>query len=360
MIRFDLYLPHGGLPGSVFSAIDVLREINSLASIRAGRRVEAPLAWRLLDAAGQPHPLRRPAFQTQQERARARSVPKVTLAVVPPLVMVTIPALRRLVARNASLALLLARRHAEGDWVGACGTGLWILGRARLLEHQPVPLPWLYQSGFAKDFPETPIHSEAALTMGQHLVLAGAPNHMHELVLKLLEAVGLADLVAACRDKFVANPERQHLVQNIPERVVGTSRDAPLHRAIAFIETNAGRALTVADIASASAVSERTLVRLFSRHLGKAPMQFVNELRVKRARMWLEATWRSIHEIAEASGYADVSTFRRTFRRIAGMTPSDYRQRYTVRTPRALWQVQAFEDLVGASQERPDHEATRR
>lgn len=345
MIRFDLYLPHGGLPGSVLSAIDLLREINALARLRAGRRIDVPVAWRLLDAVGKPHAQRRMAFTSSEETARARGAATLAIAVVPPLVMATIPALRRLVTQNASLVSLLRQRHAQGDWIGACGTGLWLLGKAQLLDHQAVPLQWLYQSGFAKDFPQTPIHSEARLTLGNRLVLASTPNLMHDLVLSLLEAVGLADLAAACRDKFVANPERQHLVQNIPEQVVGISRDAPLHRAIAFIEAHAGTALSVADIASAAATSERTLVRLFGRHMDKTPMQFVQELRIKRAKMWLEATWRSVHEIAEASGYADISTFRRTFTRIAGMSPSEYRQRYTVRTPRALWQVQAFEDV---------------
>ncbi|MBS81394.1 helix-turn-helix domain-containing protein [Variovorax sp.] len=353
MIRFDLYLPHGGLPGSVFGAIDILREANSLARARAGRRIDAPVAWRLLGPDGGPHAMRRLAFQSDEEAKRSRRAPATALAVVPPLMMVTIPGLRRLVAQNAALCAQLASRHAAGDWIGACGTGLWLAGRAGLLAHQPVPLSWLYQSGFAHDFPDTPIHSETPLTLGPHMVLAATPDLMHAMVLKLLDGVGLSDLAAACRDKFLANPERQHLVLDIPEQVVGTSRDAPLHRAIAFIEANAGRPLTVAEMASAAAVSERTLVRLFARHIERSPIQFLHELRVKRARMWLEATWRSMHEIADASGYADVSTFRRTFKRIAGMSPSEYRERYTVRTPRAVWQLQAYDDVLPPGKGKP-------
>lgn len=94
-------------------------------------------------------------------------------------------------------------------------------------------------------------------------------------------------------------------------------------------------------------------MRLFARHIERSPIQFLHELRVKRARMWLEATWRSMHEIADASGYADVSTFRRTFKRIAGMSPSEYRERYTVRTPRAVWQLQAYDDVLAPGKGKP-------
>jgi transcriptional regulator GlxA family with amidase domain len=280
--------------------------------------------------------------------------------VVAPMMMVTIPGLRRLVAQNAGLGAQLRAAHDGGDWIAACGTGLWILGRAGLLQHQPAPLPWLYQSGFAKDFPETPISSETPLIVGPHMVLASAPNLIFEMMLTLLDGVGLSDLSSACRDKFVTNPERQHLILNIPEQVVGTSRDAPLHRALAFIESNAGRPLTVSDMASAAAVSERTLLRLFDRHIERSPLQFLHELRVKRAKMWLEATWRSVIEIAESSGYADVSTFRRTFKRIAGMSPSEYRLRYTIRTPRAVWQLQEFEDVPSSTARLPDRSLGKR
>lgn len=350
MILFQLMVPKGCLLGSVMSAVDVLREVNLLAGARSGRRGAAPVAWQVVDAQGRGAAAGLSCYASRTESAAARRKPSQRVLVIPPLMMITIPGLRRLVQQNAAAVHLVRQVHAEGGWVGACGTGLWLLARAGLVDHQPAALSWLYQSGFAKDFPDVQIASESPLVLGRHLVTASSPSLMHELVLKLLEGVGLADLAGAARDKFIVNSERQHLVGLIPERVVGVSRDAPLHRAIAWIEANAGRPIDVSEIADAAAVSERTLSRLFRRHLDRSPLRFLNEVRVQRAQMWLQATWRSVYEIAQASGYSDAATFRRMFVQIAGVSPAEYRRKFTVRTPRAIWQVRAFDDVL----DRPD------
>lgn len=348
MVLFQLIAPPGCLMGALHSTVDVLREVNSLARARAGRRIAPPVAWRLVDVAGRAHPARQHVYASRDEATLARAKTEQQVLVLPPLLMVTIPGLRRLVQQSAAVVPLLKDAHAQGRWIGACGTGLWLLARTGLIDHQPTPVPWLYQSGFARDFPAVPIGSESPLLMGRHLVMAAAPNLMHELALKLLEGVGLSDLASAARDKLVINPERQHLVTQIPEQVVGISRDAPLHRAIAWIDANAARHITIADAARAAAVSDRTLARLFQRHLQRTPQRYLQELRVKRAQMWLEATWRSVQEIAEASGYPDPATFRRMFRQVSGITPAEHRKRFTVRTPRAIWQLAEFEEVEGS------------
>jgi transcriptional regulator GlxA family with amidase domain len=346
MVRFRILVPKGCLLGSVYSVIDVLREVNSLAAARAGRRVAMPLSWQLIDCSGQSVSARYVCYASHQERAAARARPDEQVVVVPPLMMITIPGLRRLVQQNAGAGKLLREACAQQQWIAGCGLGLWILGKSGLLAHQPTPLSWLYQSGFIADFPQVPVESEHPIAVGRQMVLASSPSHIHEMTLKVLEALGLSDLAGAARDKFCANPERQHLVQTIPEQVVGVSRDAPLHRAIAWMEAHAGESVAMGDVAKAAAVSERTLVRLFQRHLGKPPLRFLNEIRVKRAQMWLQVTWRSVHEIAQASGYGEPAAFRRMFHQVTGMTPAEYRRRFTMRTPRAVWQLERFDDVL--------------
>ena len=71
-------------------------------------------------------------------------------------------------------------------------------------------------------------------------------------------------------------------------QVMGRSRDVPLYKAQTWIQDNASRPIGVRDVAQAAAISERTLGRLFQRHLGQTPASFMREVRIKRAQMWLE------------------------------------------------------------------------
>jgi transcriptional regulator GlxA family with amidase domain len=58
------------------------------------------------------------------------------------------------------------------------------------------------------------------------------------------------------------------------------------------------------------------------------PSEYQQRLRITRAREMLEFSRTSIDKIAASVGYDDVGGFRRVFRKIVGLTPSEYRQRF--------------------------------
>jgi transcriptional regulator GlxA family with amidase domain len=76
-------------------------------------------------------------------------------------------------------------------------------------------------------------------------------------------------------------------------------------------------------------VSERTLNRRFKRAIGEPPLQYLQTLRVEVAKQLLESKRLPVESIAERVGYNDLSTFRRLFKRETGLTPRDYRRRFS-------------------------------
>ncbi|WP_231636282.1 helix-turn-helix domain-containing protein [Novosphingobium sp. ST904] len=75
-------------------------------------------------------------------------------------------------------------------------------------------------------------------------------------------------------------------------------------------------------------LEERTLQRRFKSATGMKPTEYVQHLRIGKARELLEFTRRSIDQIAWSVGYEDATAFRRVFSRILGLTPGDYRARF--------------------------------
>lgn len=339
MVHFDLLMPTGALPGAIWTAVDVLRELNALARVRSPRSPLPPTGWRVIDPAGRTHPFHAATCIDDHERRinrRAQGEPRVLF--VPPLEMHSIPALFRLVRRNADSVERLRRHYDEGGLVGACGTGMWLLAQAGILTD--APLPWLYQSGFAAHFPQVRIEAREPIVATHRIVCAAMPSMAHSLVLHLARFAGLADLAHTGAEKLLPNAERQDLSAAMTvDQVMGQSRDAPLFRVMSWLQANASRPLRLDEAARAAAISERTLNRLFKQHLDTTPLQYLQELRMKRARMWLESTWRSVDEIARDCGYGDTSAFCRTFARATGTSPRRYRDRFTLRGPRALWKI---------------------
>lgn len=339
MVFFELLLPETCQPGAVWTAVDVLRELNLLARVRNPRRSTPAVAWRLVDGAGKTHPLNRHSFRSDAEARFSRRPGAVTKAlVIPPLEMPSLPVLRQRVQRSGKTVALIRERFEGGALMAACGTGVWLLAQAGCIDRAPIP--WLYRSGFEESYPAVQVETQQPLLSGNRWACASVPAWMPMLVLRLAALAGLAELAHAAGEKFLINAEREALAAAMTSgQVMGRSRDVPLYKAQTWIQDNASRPIGVRDVAQAAAISERTLGRLFQQHLGQTPASFMREVRIKRAQMWLEGTWRTVEEIARDCGYDDTSAFCRMFKRTVGTSPKRYRERLTLRGPRALWRA---------------------
>lgn len=120
---------------------------------------------------------------------------------------------------------------------------------------------------------------------------------------------------------------RSALVFTLRGRYLGTLGDAPLSEvplAIACIEAERGR-ITVRELASAMATTERTLRRAFVRAVGVSPKTYAAIVRVNQVIAELHrAPPESWHDIVDHFGYADQSHFGREFRRFTGVSPTTY------------------------------------
>ncbi|HEY0683249.1 MAG TPA: AraC family transcriptional regulator [Steroidobacter sp.] len=114
--------------------------------------------------------------------------------------------------------------------------------------------------------------------------------------------------------------------ENETPRVHGLSPRA-LQRALAFMEANIGKRLTLAEIAASAAVSRFHFARLFRVTTGHSPMEFLMRARIARSQFLLEGGNTSICAVAAALGFCDQSHFTRTFRRLIGMAPREYLRR---------------------------------
>jgi ligand-binding sensor protein/AraC-like DNA-binding protein len=102
--------------------------------------------------------------------------------------------------------------------------------------------------------------------------------------------------------------------------------DSPiLAPALAYIAENCHKRLTIDDMASFCNISSSYFSKLFNRTAGKTFSNYVNGLRVERAKKLLETTDTPITAIAFDLGFDDSGYFDKVFKRIEGVTPSAYK-----------------------------------
>ena len=93
-----------------------------------------------------------------------------------------------------------------------------------------------------------------------------------------------------------------------------------------WVMENLRKKLSVQVLADRVAMSVRNFERVFTRELGRTPSQYILQARVEAARHQIERTDRGLKQIAAACGFASADAMRRSFVRLVGITPSQYRQ----------------------------------
>jgi YesN/AraC family two-component response regulator len=98
-----------------------------------------------------------------------------------------------------------------------------------------------------------------------------------------------------------------------------------LRRALVFMAQHFMEAITLADAAREAGLSRFHFCRLFHQEVGVTFHEHLHDLRVCRAKTLLADRHLRISEVAYSVGFNDLSHFDRTFRRMVGRSPSEYR-----------------------------------
>lgn len=115
-----------------------------------------------------------------------------------------------------------------------------------------------------------------------------------------------------------------------PQKAARITQDeaTQLNRILDVLHKRFAEPLRVQDLCAAGNLSERSLHRLFMRHLGENVSDYLGRLRIGRACMWLVETDRPISVVAADAGFLNLSNFNRRFRAARQMTPKEFRQYY--------------------------------
>lgn len=226
-------------------------------------------------------------------------------------------------------ALEAVRRAAEsGSIILTVCSGAFVAGAAGLLDGRPCTTHWMHADELAARYPTAQVDRNVLFVDDGDLITsagtaAGIDACLHlvrrELGSEVTNKIARRMVVAPQRD----GGQRQYIDQPIPLRC--SERFAP-H--LEWILTNLKTPHTVATLARRAHMSGRTFARRFVEETGRTPMQWVTDQRVLYARRLLEETTLDIDRIAEESGFGTATLLRHHFRRVIGVTPSDYRRRF--------------------------------
>lgn len=229
------------------------------------------------------------------------------------------------------VAAALTAAHQRGARMVSICTGAFALAQAGILDGLSATTHWESTADLARLHPRVSVDENVLFVdNGQVLTSAGVAAGI-DLCLHLVRTDWGAAAGNRTAKSTVAAPRRegtqsQFIEHRTPHR--STSRPADVARAMEWAITHLHHPLAAADIAEATALSERTLARRFEAHVGLTPMKWLALQRVERAKELLETTTSPIDRISTAVGLGSGANFRQVFKKSTSLTPSQYRHAF--------------------------------
>ena len=235
-------------------------------------------------------------------------------------------------AEAAPYASWLKARHSEGATLTANCGGVFLLAATGLLTGRPAMTHWEFAEAFCNGFPDVHLMPERIVIEDGEIITAGGLMAWTDLGMRLVDRIfGPTTMLETGRFLLIdaSGREQRHYSSFAPRLNHG---DETILRVQHWLQVRGGKSVSIADMASRAALEERTFMRRFKAATGMTPISYAQHLRIGKARELLEFTMRSIDQIARSVGYEDTSAFRRVFHRIMGLSPGEYRQRFSTKS----------------------------
>jgi len=212
-------------------------------------------------------------------------------------------------------------------------SGAFLAGAAGLLDGRPCTTHWMHADELARMYPTAKVDRNVLFVDDGDLITSAGTAAGIDACLHLVRRELGSEVTNKIARRMVVPPQRdggqrQYIDQPIPVRC---SEGFAPH--LDWILTNLERPHTVATLSTRAHMSARTFARRFVEETGRTPMQWVTDQRVLYVRRLLEETDLDIDRIADRSGFGTATLLRHHFRRIIGVTPSDYRRRFSCSGP---------------------------
>lgn len=247
--------------------------------------------------------------------------------------LVIIPALHTDVIKglelNTDLLPWITAQYNKGaEIVGLC-TGTFLLAATGLLNGKKSTTHWIHADEFRDLFPEVQLVKDEIMTHEKGIYTSGAAYSYLNLILYIIEKYTSRDVMLWIAKVFAIDVDRQKQSHFIIFQGYKAHRDESILKAQEFIENNYDQRITVDQLAAMAVLGRRNFERRFKTATSSSVVEYVQMVKVEAARKLLERGAHTISEVMYTIGYNDTKSFRDVFKRITGMSPVEYRNRFS-------------------------------
>lgn len=246
--------------------------------------------------------------------------------------LIVIPALsgnlERALGMNQALKPWIIAQHKRGAEVASLCLGAFLLASTGLLDGKKCSTHWIYANDFREMFPEVTLVDDRIITEEGGLYSSGGASSYWNLLLHLVEKYTDRKTAIYASKYFAIEIDRKSQSPFMMFNGQKKHEDEPIRNAQDFIEKNITEKISVEELAVRFAIGRRHFERRFKKATKNTPVEYIQRVRIEAAKKHLESSRKNVNEVMYEVGYSDTKSFRSVFKKITGISPIDYKNKY--------------------------------
>ncbi|THU41163.1 helix-turn-helix domain-containing protein [Niastella caeni] len=236
--------------------------------------------------------------------------------------------LKSAIKKNEGFFPWIVDQYNQGAEVASLCIGAFLLASTGLLNGKECSSHWLTANEFREMFPAVTLVDGRIVTEQQGLYSSGGASSYWNLLLHLVEKHAGREMAIMAAKIYALEIDRKTQSPFIMFNGQKKHEDEPIKQAQEFIEKNVTERISVEELAIKYAIGKRHFIRRFKKATNNTPIEYIQRVKIEAAKKQLENSRKNVNEVMYDVGYSDVKAFRTVFRKITGLSPIEYRNKY--------------------------------
>jgi transcriptional regulator GlxA family with amidase domain len=229
---------------------------------------------------------------------------------------------------NREFIPFIIDQYNKGAEVASLCIGAFMLAATGLLDGKECSSHWKTANEFREMFPEVKLVDGRIVTEQQGLYSSGGATSYWSLLLYLVEKYAGRKTAITASKVYALEIDRKSQSPFIMFNGQKKHEDEPIRLAQEYIENNVTEKISVERLALKYAIGRRHFERRFKKATHNTPVEYMQRVKIEAAKKQFESSGKNVNEVMYHVGYSDTKAFRTIFKKITGLSPIEYRNKY--------------------------------
>ncbi|MCC7523306.1 MAG: helix-turn-helix domain-containing protein [Chitinophagaceae bacterium] len=232
------------------------------------------------------------------------------------------------IAKNKTAVPWIQEQYKNGAEIASLCVGAFLLASTGLLNGKKCSTHWGFQNEFREMYPDVDVVEGGIVTEEKRIYSSGGAHSYWNLLLYLLEKYTDRVTAILASKYFAIDIDRTSQSAFAMFRGQKNHKDNEILKVQVFIEKNIHEKITTNELAKQVSLGRRTFERRFKEATGNSVLEYIHRIKIESAKRQFESSRKNINEVMYEVGYTDTKAFRDLFKKLTGLTPIEYRNKY--------------------------------